>query len=79
MINSADELKGLSTEQIGAAANAATARGLTGKWVLTLQNTTNQPLLERLQDRALRERVYRASIDRGTAARPTTRPSSRRS
>ena len=66
VIDSADELKGLSSEQIGAAANAAAARGLAGKWVLTLQNTTSQPLLERLQNRALRERVYRASIDRGT-------------
>lgn len=66
VIDSVDELKGLSNEQIGAAANAAAARGLAGKWVLTLQNTTNQPLLESLQNRALRERVYRASIARGT-------------
>jgi peptidyl-dipeptidase Dcp len=66
VVDSADELKGLSTEQIGAAASAAAARGLTGKWVLTLQNTTSQPVLERLQHRSLRERVYRASIDRGT-------------
>ena len=66
VVDSADELKGLSTEQIGAAASAATARGLTGKWVLSLQNTTSQPVLERLQNRSLRERVYRASIERGT-------------
>ncbi|MEJ0038029.1 MAG: M3 family metallopeptidase [Gammaproteobacteria bacterium] len=66
VVDSADELKGLSTEQIGAAASAAAARGLTGKWVLPLQNTTSQPVLERLRNRALRERVYRASIDRGT-------------
>jgi len=61
------ELEGLSPEQVGAAAAAAAARGLQSKWLITLQNTTNQPLLENLSNRALRERVYRASIGRAAS------------
>ena len=53
---SAAELDGLSAEQIGAAAGAAEARGLSGKWLIALQNTTNQPPLAQLRNRALRER-----------------------
>ena len=62
------ELDGLSAVQIGAAAAAAQARGLTGKWVIALQNTTNQPPLAQLTNRALRERIYRASQARGGGA-----------
>src|ERR1700730_1003365 len=58
------DLDGLSEGQIGAAAQAAVARGLTGQWLITLQNTTNQPVLAQLTNRALRERIYKASIGR---------------
>ncbi|HEY2400231.1 MAG TPA: M3 family metallopeptidase [Steroidobacteraceae bacterium] len=64
------ELDGLSAVQVGAAAAAAQARGLTGKWVIALQNTTNQPPLAQLTNRALRERIYRASQARGAGADP---------
>ena len=65
IVDSAEELEGLSAEQTGAAASAAQARGLAGKWLITLQNTTNQPLLAQLKNRALRERIYKASTARG--------------
>jgi peptidyl-dipeptidase Dcp len=65
VVDSADALDGLSPEQIGAAAQAAKARGLDGKWLLTLQNTTTQSVLEPLKDRALRQRVLTASMARG--------------
>jgi peptidyl-dipeptidase Dcp len=58
------DLKGLSANEVGAASEAAGARKLTGKWLLPLQNTTQQPPQASLQDRALRERLFRASIDR---------------
>ena len=64
VVDSAAELDGLSPGQIGAAAEAAKERGLAGKWVITLQNTTIQPPLDQLKSRALRERIYRASIAR---------------
>ena len=67
VVNSADELQALSTAQIGAAAHAAAARDLKGKWLITLQNTTNQPLLAQLKNRGLRERLFRASIGRGSS------------
>ena len=66
VVDNVAELDGLSKEQIGAAAQAAAARGLTGKWLITLQNTTNQPALAQLTNRALRERIYKASISRAT-------------
>jgi peptidyl-dipeptidase Dcp len=65
MVDSAAELDGLSAVQTGAAAAAAEARGLKGKWLVALQNTTSQPPLAQLKNRALRERIYRASEARG--------------
>ncbi len=64
VIEDASELRGLSPGQVGAAAQAAAARGLEGKWLITLRNTTNQPVLAQLSNRALRERIYKASANR---------------
>ena len=59
------ELAGLSTGDLASAAAAARDRGLTGKWVLTLQNTTQQPVLASLANRSLRQRLLDASMRRG--------------
>jgi peptidyl-dipeptidase Dcp len=64
-IDNVADLKGLSAEQVSAAAQAAQARGLKGKWLITLQNTTQQPLLAHLANRSLRERIFKASVERG--------------
>ncbi len=64
VVDNVSDLDGLSAEQIGAAAEAAKARGLTGKWVITLQNTTIQPVLADLKNRALREKIFKASTGR---------------
>lgn len=66
VVDDAAELDGLSTEAIATAAEAAKARGLEGKYLLTLLNTSGQPPLASLKNRALRERLYRASLARGT-------------
>ncbi|MDE3155695.1 MAG: dipeptidyl carboxypeptidase II, partial [Acidobacteriota bacterium] len=58
------KLAGLSPAQIDAAAQAAKARGLTGKWVIPLQNTTQQPDLAELTDRATRQALFEASWNR---------------
>lgn len=58
------QLDGLSPQQVGAAAQAAKARKLDGKWVITLQNTTIQPPLEQMNDRALRKKIFDASSSR---------------
>lgn len=67
-------LDGLSDADIAAAASKAKARGLEGKYVITLQNTTQQPALTSLHDRSLRARLYEASIARGTEGDTDTRP-----
>jgi peptidyl-dipeptidase Dcp len=58
------QLAGLTDSEIAAAADAAKARGLTGKWVLPLQNTTEQPLLASLTDRETREALFNAGWTR---------------
>jgi peptidyl-dipeptidase Dcp len=66
VVDSRDQLKGLSDEQINAASEAAKARKLEGKYVIALLNTTGQPALAQLENRALRERLYKASVNRGS-------------
>ncbi|WP_024891000.1 peptidyl-dipeptidase Dcp [Luteimonas huabeiensis] len=57
-------LDGLDEATIAAAADAAKAAGKEGQWLLSLQNTTQQPVLASLKDRSLREEVFAASIGR---------------
>ncbi|KKO44955.1 dipeptidyl carboxypeptidase II [Arsukibacterium ikkense] len=59
------QLAGLSDAQITAAANAATAAGHEGKYLLSITNTTRQPVLSQLDNRELRQRVWEASANRG--------------
>ena len=65
-VDSVEQLKGLSDEQIASAAEAAKSRDLEGKYVIALLNTTGQPPLAQLEDRALREKIFKASIARGS-------------
>ncbi|HJW40768.1 MAG TPA: M3 family metallopeptidase [Rhizomicrobium sp.] len=51
-------LAGLSDQEIAAAASAADAHGLKGKYLIPLQNTTQQPLLVSLADRGVREKLF---------------------
>ena len=64
VVDNKADLAGLSEGDVSAAAERAKERGLTGKWVLTLQNTTQQPVLASLRNRTLRERVLQASTMR---------------
>lgn len=59
------DLDGLTKEQIAVAAEAAKSRKLEGKWVIALLNTTGQPPLSQLKNRATRERIYKTSMARG--------------
>lgn len=58
-------LDGLSEGQISAAAAAAQARGMTGKWLLGAVNFTGNPLLASLKNRELRQRIMEASLSKG--------------
>jgi peptidyl-dipeptidase Dcp len=73
-VDNVAELDGLTQEQIGAAAEAATSRGMKGAWLITLQNTTNQPVLTNLKNRALRERIYKASTNRALGGKDDNTP-----
>ncbi|MFC0153465.1 M3 family metallopeptidase [Xanthomonas dyei] len=57
-------LDGMSEGDIAAAAAAAKARKLDGKYLLSLQSTTQQPMLASLKDRALRAQILQASQHR---------------
>ncbi len=66
LVDSRDELAGLSDAAITAAASAAKTAGHEGKFLLRLTNTTGQAPLASLQSRAVRERVMAASLARGS-------------
>ncbi|MCW2878758.1 MAG: dcp [Sphaerisporangium sp.] len=65
VVEDAAELDGLSEDSIMAAAETAKSRGLEGKYVITLVLPTGQPSLTELTNRDLRERIHRASVERG--------------
>lgn len=52
------KLKGLSDGEIAAAKKAAEDRGLNGKWVIPMSNTTQQPALQSLADRDVRKQFF---------------------
>jgi peptidyl-dipeptidase Dcp len=64
-VDSLAELDGMPTEEIEAAAAAAKAAGMAGKWLIALQNTTIQPALTHMKNRDLRRRIAAASAARG--------------
>lgn len=66
LVDSREELAGLSGAAITAAADAAARAGQPGKFALRLTNTTGQPPLASLENRAVRERVMAASLARGS-------------
>ena len=65
LVEDAAELAGLPESAVAAAARAAAERGHDGGYLLSLVLPTGQPVLADLSNRALRERVFRASVDRG--------------
>jgi peptidyl-dipeptidase Dcp len=66
VVDSRAELDGMPENEIAAAAAAAKQDGKPGKWVIRLLNTTGQPALTSLRNRALRQRIMQASLARNT-------------
>lgn len=58
------DLAGLPAWYLSAAAEAAKAKGLENRWVVTLQNPSWIPFLQYAESRELREKVYKAYINR---------------
>ncbi|NLB57366.1 MAG: M3 family metallopeptidase, partial [Gammaproteobacteria bacterium] len=65
IVDTAEELDGLTPAQISAAADAAASRGHEGKYAITLLNTTGQPPNSSLTNRDVRQRLHEASVVRG--------------
>ncbi|HSE13110.1 MAG TPA: peptidyl-dipeptidase Dcp [Rudaea sp.] len=59
-----NDFAGLSDGELAAAAAAARERKLDNAWLLPLQNTTQQPAQAELTNRATREKLFDASINR---------------
>jgi len=66
VFDSAEALAGSSEGQVTAAAEEAKKRGLEGKYVVTLLNTTGQPPLTYLSNRDARQKIFEASVARGS-------------
>jgi len=63
-ISDTAELAGLSQGDKDALAQNAKAKKLDGKYLIALQNTTQQPLLQSLANRTTRQKLYDASYTR---------------
>lgn len=64
-IDKKDDLAGLPEWFCQSAAEEAKANGQEGKWLITLQNASRIPFLQYSANRSLREKVYKAYINRG--------------
>ena len=69
IVDTREELAGLSDADIEAAAALAAEQGHEGKFAIALQNTTQQPLLPSLENRATREALFKLSHDRADGKR----------
>ncbi|HEV2606661.1 MAG TPA: M3 family metallopeptidase [Xanthomonadaceae bacterium] len=75
VVDNKAELDGMSDADIAAAAQAATEQHKDGKYLIPLQNHSDQDVLSSLKNRALRERIMKASLSRGDVEGPyDTRP-----
>lgn len=61
VVDDAAALSGLSATDKDAFAQDAEARGLKNSWLIPLQNTTQQPALQSLNNRDTREKLFHAS------------------
>jgi len=64
VVDNRSNLDGLTDAEIATAAETAKQRGLAGKWVLPLRNTTQQPAQASLRNRAVRQRLFELSTMR---------------
>lgn len=65
VIEKASDLAGLPEDFKSAAARAAEAKGLKGKWAIANTRSAMEPFLSYAQNRALREKVWRTYVNRG--------------
>ncbi|MDP2561402.1 M3 family metallopeptidase [Psychrobium sp. 1_MG-2023] len=67
------QLAGLSDTQLAHLAKAATEAGHDGQYLIKITNTTRQPILAALENRDLREKIWRASAERALSGENSNR------
>lgn len=65
VIDNKKDLSGLPQSLISDAAKTAKEKGKDGKWIFTLQNPSVMPFLQYADNRSLREKIFKAYINRG--------------
>lgn len=70
IVDSLEELNGLSASEIEAAAAAALDRGLVDKWLIAMVNFTGNPVLDSLTNRELRKKIMEASKLKANRSNP---------
>lgn len=65
VIEDKENLAGLTKSQIQKAAETAKEAGMEGKWVFTTQKPSMIPFLQNSEKRELREKLYKAYLNRG--------------
>ncbi|MEP7015742.1 MAG: M3 family metallopeptidase [Verrucomicrobiota bacterium] len=66
VVDKKEDLAGLSESELASTVSAAKEEHKEGKFVIRIQNTTGQPLLGSLQNRSLRERIMKTSLNRNS-------------
>lgn len=61
LVDNKAELAGLTNAELEFAAQAAAKAGHPSKWLIALQNTTQQPFLQQLTNRTTRQKLFEAS------------------
>ncbi len=62
LVETIEELDGLSENQIESAASAANDRGHAGKWLIGMVNFSGNPVLDSLTNRELRQKIMQQSL-----------------
>lgn len=65
VVDKKEDLAGLPESLIAVAAATAEEEGMNGKWVFTLHNPSVMPFLQYADNRSLREKIFKAYINRG--------------
>ena len=65
VVDNKEDLAGLPESLFAAAAETAAADSMEGKWIFTLHNPSVMPFLQYADNRALREKIFKAYINRG--------------
>lgn len=74
VVDNVSDLEGLPQSNIDVAADEARARGLEGKYVLTLHAPSRLPVLQYLKNRGLREKMYKGYTSLASSGKYDNRP-----